>query len=358
MSTGIIHAAKPLISDEERFAVDRVLASGMLVQGPEVAAFEEEFSALVGGRHCIAANSGTSALHLGMLAAGIGPGDEVIVPSFSFAATANSVALTGATPVFADIEPDFFCLDPSAVEAAITRNTAAIMPVHLYGHPAAMDQLRTVAEHNGLAIVEDAAQAHAASLHGTPVGAFGLVRGIQLLSDQEHDNGGGRHRRNSRRRGRPKVTASAQSRDGESLRERGRGVQHAHDRHRGGDRQGTTGQTLRVDRDQAAERRDSSAGLARVVVPPVAAGAVHVHHQYTIRSQDRDGLQKQLADAGVGSGVYYPIPIHRLPSFGFSLDLPETERAAAEVLSLPVHPALTGDDVHRIVKAVNEAVTG
>src|SRR5688572_28602362 len=114
------------------------MASGMVAQGPEVAAFEEEFSRIVDGRHCIAVNSGTSALHLGMLAAGIGPGDEVIVPSFSFAATANSVVLAGATPVFADIEPGSFCLDPAAVEAAITPRTAAIMPVHLYGHPAAM----------------------------------------------------------------------------------------------------------------------------------------------------------------------------------------------------------------------------
>ena len=130
-----IPAAKPIIGKEEREAVDRVMQSGMLAQGPEVAAFEQEFgAALVSGRACVATNSGTSGLHLGLLAAGVGPGDEVIVPSFTFAATANSVALTGATPVFADVEPTYFCLDPAAVEAAITEKTKAVMPVHLFGH--------------------------------------------------------------------------------------------------------------------------------------------------------------------------------------------------------------------------------
>ena len=139
----------------------RVLRSGMVVQGPEVAAFEDEFCELVGGRHCVAVNSGTSALQLALLALGIGPGDEVIVPSFSFAASANAVRLVGAEPVFADIEAGSFCLDPDAVAAAITPRTVAIMPVHLYGHPAAMDRLMPIAERHDLAVVEDAAQAHA-----------------------------------------------------------------------------------------------------------------------------------------------------------------------------------------------------
>src|SRR4051794_121330 len=160
--TQLIPAAKPILGEEERAAVDRVLQSGMVVQGPEVAAFENEFSKVVNNRRCVAVNSGTSALHLAFVAAGIGPGDEVIVPSFTFAATANSVALAGATPVFADMEPDFFCLDPAAVVAAITPRTKAVMPVHLFGHPAAMDRFADIATRHGLAIFEDAAQAHAA----------------------------------------------------------------------------------------------------------------------------------------------------------------------------------------------------
>ena len=169
-----IPPARPIIGDEERAAVDRVMRSGMLAQGPEVAAFEREFAEHFGlGRACVAVNSGTSGLHLGLLAAGVKAGDEVIVPSFTFAATANSVALTGATPVFADIDPATFCLDPASVEAAITPRTVAVMPVHLYGHPADMVGLRRVADAHGIRIFEDAAQAHGASLDGTPVGAFG-----------------------------------------------------------------------------------------------------------------------------------------------------------------------------------------
>ena len=170
----MIPAAKPLIGEEERAAVDRVLRSGMMAQGPEVAAFETEFAAaVVGGRTCVAVNSGTSGQHLGLLAAGVGAGDEVIVPSFTFAATANSVALTGATPVFVDIEPDYFGLAADAVEAAITERTVGIMPVHLYGHPAEMAALQAVADRHGLRIFEDAAQAHAATYDGQPVGTFG-----------------------------------------------------------------------------------------------------------------------------------------------------------------------------------------
>ena len=142
----MIPAAKPLIGDDERAAVDKVLRSGMLAQGPEVAAFEEEFSKFVGGRHCVAMNSGTSALHLGFIAGGIKPGDEVIVPSFSFAATANSVVLAGGVPVFADIDPKTFNIDPNHVEKLITKKTKAIMPVHLYGHIAPMNEINAIAE--------------------------------------------------------------------------------------------------------------------------------------------------------------------------------------------------------------------
>lgn len=174
-SEELIPAARPVIGEAEIEAAVRVLRSGKVVQGPEVAAFEQEFSQLVAGSHCVAVNSGTSALQLSLLAIGIGPGDEVVVPSFSFAATANAVRLVGAEPVFADIEPASFCLDPAAVVAAIGPRTAAIMPVHLYGHPAAMEQLMPIAQRHGLAVVEDACQAHAAAVRGRPVGAFGTT---------------------------------------------------------------------------------------------------------------------------------------------------------------------------------------
>jgi dTDP-4-amino-4,6-dideoxygalactose transaminase len=190
--TEFIPPAKPLIGEEERAAVDRVLRSGMLAQGPEVKAFEEEFSTHFGlGRACVAVNSGTSGLHLGLLASGVKPGDEVIVPSFTFAATCNSVALTGATPVFADISADDFCLDPAAVEAVITERTVGIMPVHLYGHPAKMPELQAVADQHGLKVFEDAAQAHGASLDGTPVGAFGQFAMFSLYPTKNMTSGEG-----------------------------------------------------------------------------------------------------------------------------------------------------------------------
>ena len=192
MSQTMIPAARPLIGDEEREAVDRVLRSGMLAQGPEVAAFEREFAeAIVGGRSCVAVNSGTSGLHLGLLAAGVGPGDEVVVPSFTFAATANSVALTGATPVFADIDPDTYCLDVASVKEAMTDRTTGILPVHLYGHPADMTALGDLASTNGLALFEDAAQAHGATWHGRPVGSFGAFAMFSLYPTKNMTSGEG-----------------------------------------------------------------------------------------------------------------------------------------------------------------------
>lgn len=183
-----IPAARPLIGDDERAAVDRVLLSGNLAQGPEVAAFEQDFfSLLVDGRPCVAVNSGTAGAHLGLVAAGIGPGDEVIVPSFTFAATSNSVALSGAKPVFADIEPDHFCLDPESVASVITSRTAATMPVHLYGHPAAMDAFGRLADRHGLAVFEDAAQAHGALLNDSPSRHLRKIRNVLALPDEKHD---------------------------------------------------------------------------------------------------------------------------------------------------------------------------
>ena len=192
MTHPFIPPARPLIGEEEIEAVAAVMRTGMIAQGPQVAAFEEEFAAaLVPGTRAAAVNSGTSALHLGLLAAGIGPGDEVIVPSFTFAATANSVAITGATPVFADIDPLTFTLSPAAVEAAITPRTRAIMPVHLYGHPAPMDALQEIADAHGLMVFEDAAQAHGASLHGRAVGVLENHQSVCISDRLEGVHGGG-----------------------------------------------------------------------------------------------------------------------------------------------------------------------
>jgi perosamine synthetase len=352
----MVPAAKPLIGEEERTAVDRVLRSGVIAQGPEVAAFEHEFGdALAGGREVVAVNSGTAGLHLGLLAAGVGPGDQVIVPSFTFAATANSVALTGATPVFADIEPRHFCLDPDAVEAAVTDRTRGIMPVHLYGHPADLTRLRQVADRHGLELYEDAAQAHAATWQGRPVGTSGTFAMFSLYPTKNMTSGEG---------GMVACAGPELARMVRLL--RNQGMERRYENEVVGFNCRMTDVHAAIGRAQlaklpawTAQRQANAAFLDRhlegVVVPPVAAGATHVYHQYTVRvTDDRDGFAKALEEEHrVGTGVYYPTPNHRLPSFARTLDLPETERAAAEALSLPVHPALSQDDLERVAAAVN-----
>ena len=356
MSMPMIPAAKPVIGDEERAAVDRVLRSGMIAQGPEVAAFEKEFSEqLVGGRTCVAVSSGTSGLHLGLLAAGIGPGDEVIVPSFTFAATANSVALAGATPVFADIDPLTFCLDAASVEAAITDRTAAIMPVHLYGHPADMTALGAVAAKHGIQLFEDAAQAHGATWQGAPVGSLGAFGLFSLYPTKNMTSGEG---------GMVSCATPDLVRMIKLL--RNQGMERRYDNEVVGFNARMTDVHAAIGRVQlgklpawTAQRQANaaflSANLQGVGVPTVAPGATHVWHQYTIRvPHDRDGFTKALAEEyGVGSGVYYPIPNHLLPSFGLDVDLPVTAAACAEVISLPVYPVLTSEQLERIVAAVN-----
>ena len=352
----MIPAAQPIVGDEEREAVDRVLRSGMLAQGPEVTAFEDEFAAVVDGRHCVAVNSGTSALHMAFIAAGIGAGDEVIVPSFSFAATANSVCLAGGVPVFVDIEENYFNIDPAAVESAITPRTKAVMPVHLYGHPAAMVELQAICSRHGLVLLEDAAQAHAASLNGIPVGAFGVAASFSFYPTKNMTSGEGG------------MVTTADDGVARMLRLlRNQGMERRYENEVIGFNTRMTDIHAAIGRVQLRKlagwtksrqenARFLSENIQGVIVPPVASGAEHVYHQYTIRvvGQDRDAFAAELTKRGVGNGVYYPTPIHRLPSFGLSLDLPTTESVAAQCLSLPVHPALSRGDLETIVSTVND----
>lgn len=351
-----IPPAKPIIGDEERAAVDRVLLSGMLAQGPEVAAFEQEFAEHFGlGRACVAVNSGTSGQHIGLLASGVKAGDEVIVPSFTFAATANSVALTGATPVFADIDADDFCLSPAAVEAAVTERTVGIMPVHLYGQPAKMDALLAVADRHGLQVFEDAAQAHGASLGGTPVGAFGTFAMFSLYPTKNMTAGEG---------GMVSVATPEVERLVRLYRNQGMERQYHNEvvglNNRMTDIHAAIGRVQLTKVGAWTEQRRANAAfydanLEGVTVPPVTAGAVHVYHQYTVRvPEGRDDFAAALKERfNVGSGMFYPVPNHRLAPFQVPVDLPETERAAAECLSLPVHPSLSPADLERVVEAVN-----
>ena len=351
-----IPPAQPLIGEDERRAVDRVMRSGMIAQGPEVEAFEREFAQHFRlGRRCVAVSSGTSGLHLGLLAAGVKAGDEVVVPSFTFAATSNAVALVGATPVYADIDPLSFCLDPSSVEKAITERSVAVMPVHLYGHPADMSALGAMAEQHRLLVFEDAAQAHGASLDSTPVGTFGAFAMFSLYATKNMTTGEG-----------GMVSVADDETDRLMRLYRNQGMERQYDNEVVGlnarmtDIHAAIGRAQLTKIDGWTTRRQHNAAfltanLEGVTTPTVAPGAVHVFHQYTVRvADDRDGLARALKDEhDIGSGSFYPTPTHRLRPFRADVDLPETEAAARECLSLPVHPAVSEADLDRIVSAVN-----
>lgn len=364
--TEFIPAARPIIGEREREAVDRVMRSGMIAQGPEVATFEKEFSEhFVQGRPTVAVNSGTSGQHLGLLAAGIGPGDEVIVPSFTFAATANSVALTGATPVFADIEPDFFSLDPQAVREAITPKTKGIMPVHLYGHPFLVEEIESIATEFELSLFEDAAQAHGANWAGRPVGTIGEFAMFSLYPTKNMTSGEG-----------GMVTCSTEhlARNVKLLRNQGMEKQYENEvigfNARMTDIHAAIGrvQLQQVDgwtqqrQNNAIRLTEGFANVSGVITPKVHESAVHVYHQYTVRvdAGERDRIRLALEkEHQIGTGVYYPIPNHRLPSlshFAPNLELLETEKAAREVLSLPVHPSLSENDVDRIIDGLTKVL--
>ena len=358
----MIPAAKPIIGDEEREAVDRVLRSGMIAGGPEVKAFEEEFAHTVGGRHCVAMNSGTSGLHLAFIAAGIERGDEVIVPSFSFAATANSVVLAGGVPVFADIDPKTFNLDPDHAESLITNKTKAIMPVHLYGHIADMDRFEEIGKKHNVKIIEDSAQSHLASLNGRNAGEWGICATFSFYPTKNMTSG----------EGGMVVTPDAEiARMLRLLRNQGQEIRYQNEvvgfNTRMTDIHAAIGRVQLGKLEGWTKQREANAafltaGLKDVVTPYVRPGTRHVYHQYTIRipggsSERRDAYMKALADNGVGSGVYYPTPIHRLKSFGLNLDLPQTELLAKECVSLPVHPSLSQSDLETIVQVSNDVIS-
>ena len=362
MSTQIPLVA-PHLEEADIQAAVRVLRSGHLVQGPQVAAFEAEFAALVAGRHCIAVNSGTSALWLTLLALGIGPGNEVIVPAFTFAATAAAVRLTGATPVFADITPDTFCLDPDAVRAAITPCTTAVIPVHLFGHPAAAHQLTALTDRHHLALIEDAAQAHGATLDGRPVGTFGTAGCFSFYPTKNVQaiEGG--------------LITTADDQLARTLRMlRNQGMEQRYVHEIVGTNARMNDVSAAIARNQlrrlpmitgsrranAAQLSEQLAGVQGLTVPSVGAGAGHVWHQYTIRVDQgrgaRDALARDLARAGIGTGIHYPVPLHRQAAFASPVDLPHTDTAARQVLSLPVHPGLTTDHLERLADAVVSCV--
>ena len=343
-------------------AVARVLDSGTFVLGAEVRALEAELAAFLGVRHAIGVASGTDALHLALRACGLGAGDEVITSPFSFIATAEAVVYTGATPVFADIEPDSFNLDPDAVERAITPRTRAILPVHLYGLPARMDALRELAQRHGLRIIEDAAQAIGARYQGRRVGGWGDLGCFSFYPTKNLGAFGDG--------GLVTTDDDALAASVRALREHG---------HQGGYRHGLLGFNSRLDELQAAVLRVKLPHLeawtsarqanaraygellrgADVTLPTAPPDREHVFHQYTVRVKDRDRVRARLGEAGIGSAVYYPVPIHAQPScspLAPGARLPVAEAASDEVLSLPIHPNLRPDELARVAEALRAAL--
>jgi dTDP-4-amino-4,6-dideoxygalactose transaminase len=355
------------LRDEIRAAIDRVVDSGTYILGPEVAAFEQEMQRRLGVKHAVACANGSDGLVIALQALGVGPGDEVITTSFSFFASAGSVGRLGATPVFVDIEPTSFNIDPAAVEARITEKTKVILPVHLFGQMAPMKPILEIARRHGLRVVEDAAQAIDAREGSAAAGTLGDVGVLSFFPSKNLGCLGD---------GGMILTHDDElARLARSLRAHGAGEVRYHHDHVGMNSRldALQAAVLRVKlphltawaeaRRRIADRYDALlAGIGGLETPARLPQVTHVFNQYTIRVARRDALRAALQAEGIGATVYYPRPLHLqrcFASLGGKLgNCPEAERAAREVLSLPVYGELTGAQVERIAGAVKRYLLG
>ncbi|HEY3108541.1 MAG TPA: DegT/DnrJ/EryC1/StrS family aminotransferase [Chloroflexota bacterium] len=342
-------------------AAARVIDSGWFPLGPEAEAFEAEFAASVGCQQAVAVASGTEAIQLGLSALGLKPGDEVLTVSNTAVPTVSAITAAGGVPVFVDVDPDTLLMDPARLEARVGARARAIVPVHLYGQACDMDPIMAVARRHGLRVLEDAAQAHGARYKGRPVGSLGdacawsfyPTKNLGALGDA----------------GAITTDDPALAERARRLREYGQTSRYVH---------ATKGINSRMDAMQAAflriklprlaawttARRERAALYGRllegVVKPSVAAYGEHVFHLYVVRAPDRDALRARLQERGIGTQVHYPIPVHRQAAYRETLDqapyLPVTERAAAEILSLPLYPELPLADVETVAGALNDLI--
>lgn len=347
------------IKDEIAPAIQRVLDSCSFIGGEPLESFERDFAAYFGTSYALGMANGTDALHLVLRGLGIGPGDEVITAANSFIASASAIVMAGARPVFVDIDPLSYTIDPAAIEAAITPRTKAIIPVHLYGQPADMRPIMEIATRHQLFVVEDAAQAHGVDYEGQRVGSIGHVACFSFYPGKNlgaYGDGGAITTNDVELVQRLK-----------ELRDHGRTSKYEH---------AVVGYNSRLDSIQASvlhvklryidgwnrQRQQIAAWYklalqgSDLVLPEVRPGSTHIHHLYVVRSNERDALQKQLAEAGIATGIHYPIPLHLQPAFrdlGYRVgDMPHTEAAAQQVLSLPMFPELTHEQVEQIAGAV------
>jgi dTDP-4-amino-4,6-dideoxygalactose transaminase len=352
------------IKPEIDAAIAKVLDSCQFVLGSEVAGFEQEFATYCSASYCIALNSGTSALHLGLLAAGVSPGDEVITVPFTFVASVAAVTYTGARPVLVDIDPRSFTIDPAAIEAAITPRTKAILPVHLYGQPADMDPIMEVARRHRLVVIEDAAQAHGAKYKGRPVGSIGDLACFSFYPAKNLGAYG---------EGGAVTTSNAEFASTiRMLRDWGQDGKYHHVLRGFNYRmEGFQGAILRVKLRHLEQWLEARRALALkynelladsgVETPREMPWARHVYHLYTLRSRDRDGLQATLQADGIQTGVHYRVPAHLQPAYadlGYGQGaFPNSEAAACQVLSLPLYPELSSKAIDEVVAAVKKAAS-
>lgn len=354
------------IEEEIREAIDSVLESQHFILGPQVQALEEEVARYCGARFGVGVASGTDALLLALHAAGVGRGDEVILPSFSFIATADTVSLLGAVPVFVDIQPETFNINPARIAEKITPRTRAIIAVHLYGQPADMDPIMEIAQARGLMVLEDSAQAIGAKYKGRRVGSVGDLGCISFFPSKNlggYGDGGmvvtdseelARRLRSLRGHGSTKKYFSEEQGWNSRLDELQAAILRAKLRHL---------DAWNGARRTNADSYDRFLRSISGVVPPVRARfGEHIFHQYTVRVQQRARVQSELANAGIASTVYYPVPIHLQPIYTAlnyrSGDLPETERACGEVLSLPMYPELNTKQIQLIAQTIGSALRG
>ena len=353
------------IDSELSEAIARVLRNTSFVQGPEVKAFEEAFASYLGVGHCVAVNSGTAALHLTLLALGIGPGDEVITVPHTFIATSEAISAVGARPVFVDVDPVSYTMNPALVEAAITGRTRAILPVHLYGNPAEMDSLLAIARRHNLALVEDACQAHGAHYKGRMAGTMGAAGCFSFYPSKNLGSCG---------EGGAMVTNDeALAKKIRMLREHGSVKKYEHSFPGYNFRmEGIQGAVLATklkhldgwnDQRRALAKRygERLAGQA-IVLPKEAAQARHVYHLYVIQAEDRESLRDHLARRGIETGLHYPVPLHlqeAYASLGYRTgNFPVTEQLTQRILSLPMYPEMSLEAADHVSAAVLEWVQG
>lgn len=352
----MIPISKPSLGVEEREAVTRVLDKGCLVQGEEVEAFEREWAAYVGTRFAVATNSGTSALHVALACLGIREGDKVITTPFSFIATTSSILMQGASPVFCDIDPKTYNLDPRQIESKIDRSTRAIMVVHLYGQPCDMDPVLEIARKHRLYVIEDACQAHGAEYRCKKVGSIGDLGVFSFYATKNMTTGEG---------GMLTTDIAEVADKARILRDHGQVQRYRHEilgyNYRMTNIAGAIGLAQLRRLDQFNQKRMSNAGhynenlSSRILKPEVLDDVKHVYHQYTIRVKDRSRFVRYLEQNGVGHGIYYSVPIPDQPLLKEhkGLSLPVAQEASEQVVSLPVHPSLSTEDLEYIVKTVN-----